>query len=186
MTRILSYAIWRTGRNENPRPFREPVGRGEGATRREVSPGRVMTLGHSGAGKRSEMRVRTTRRGKGWISHPTACYPCRSSAAGSGLVSGMADSPADGEEGSIAVLDFSATSNSTRRENIRVSPGGMAPTATTRRASFSPLGSWTSTSTEYSQAPSLPGWRMTPSTLSGQTEPCADRGRVTASKRRRR
>ena len=153
---------------------------------REVSPGRPMAVGQSGEGKRRNMWVRTTGRGTGWIFHPTARYTCRSSVEGSELVLGMADWPTDCEGGSVAGMDFSATSNSTRRVNMRVSPGGMAPTATTRRGSFSPFGSWTSTSTENSQAPSLPGCRMTPSTLSGQTELCADRGRVTASNRRRR
>ncbi len=129
----------------------------------------------------------TTARKAGCILLSKTRQACRSlGAGGRGPVSRISDSSVDGGEDASACWDFLEMSISTRRVNFRVSPGGMAPTATTRLASFSPFGSWTSTSTVYSQGPSLPGCRMTPSTLSGQTVVWGDGGRVTASKRSRR
>src|SRR6266851_599965 len=73
---------------------------------------------------------------------------------------------------------------STRSVNLRDSPDRSAPTPTTRRVTISPRSSWISTRTEYSQAASLPGWRILPSTLSGHTDARAGRAAPTASKRR--
>jgi len=80
--------------------------------------------------------------------------------------------------------DFLGTNTSTRSVNLRISPGPSAPTPTTRRSRISPLPSWISMSTEYSQTASVPGCRIVPSTVRGQTVPPADVAAVTASNRR--
>jgi len=69
---------------------------------------------------------------------------------------------------------------------VRVSPGRTAPTPTTRLLIISPCESRTSTSTEYSQAVSVPGWWITPSMRRGYIEGAVGRACAAASKRRRR
>ena len=84
-------------------------------------------------------------------------------------------------QGAAVSADFSGTSTSTRRVNLRVSPGRSAPTPTTRLVSICPGPSWTSMRTVYSQGASVPGCRIVPSTLSGHTVDWAGLARVTAS-----